>query len=77
MKLSVSLPEKDVEFLDFYMTEHDLDSRSAALQAVLRTLRDLQLQDAYAQAFAEWEGTEDAELWDRTTGDGIEPGEAW
>jgi PemK-like, MazF-like toxin of type II toxin-antitoxin system len=32
MKLSVSLTEKDVEFLDLYVTEHDLDSRSAAIR---------------------------------------------
>jgi Arc/MetJ-type ribon-helix-helix transcriptional regulator len=55
VKLSVSLSEKDVEFLDLYVTEHDLESRSAALQAALRTLRDLELEDAYTQAFLEEE----------------------
>ena len=77
MKLSVSLSEKDVEFLDVYITAHDLETRSAGLKAALRALRDLDLQEAYEQAFEEWEGSEDQRLWDMTTGDGIESGEAW
>lgn len=77
MKLSVSLSEKDVEFLDVYITAHDLETRSAGLQAALRALRDLDLQEAYEQAFEEWDGSEDQRLWDTTTGDGIESGEAW
>jgi Arc/MetJ-type ribon-helix-helix transcriptional regulator len=77
MKLSVSLSERDVEFLDLYVTEHDLQTRSAGLQAALRALRDLELQESYEQAFEEWEGSEDQRLWDLTTGDGIEPGETW
>ncbi len=76
MKLSVSLPEKDVEFLDYYLKMHDLESRSAALQAALRALREVELEDAYEQAWSEWEGSEDAALWDSTVGDGIEPDEA-
>ena len=77
MKLSVSLSEKDVEFLDVYITAHDLETRSAGLQAALRALRDLDLQEAYEQAFEEWDGSEDQRLWDTTTGDRIESGEAW
>jgi hypothetical protein len=73
----VSLSEKDVEFLDFYITTHDLETRSAGLQAALRALRDMDLQKSYEQAFAESEGSEDQRLWDLTTGDGIEPGETW
>lgn len=53
MKLSVSLTEKDVEFLDFYISEHELDTRSAGLQAALRALRDVELEDEYEQAFSE------------------------
>lgn len=77
MKLSVSLSEKDVEFLDTYVTTHDLESRSAAIQRALRTMRDLELAPSYERAWAEWYASEDAELWDSTVGDGIEPDEAW
>jgi len=53
MKLSVSLPPEDVEFLDYYITARDLESRSAALQAAIRALRDLDLQDQYEYAFSD------------------------
>ena len=39
MKVSVSLPGDDVEFLDDYATKQGLDSRSAALQRAVRLLR--------------------------------------
>jgi Arc/MetJ-type ribon-helix-helix transcriptional regulator len=63
MKLSVSLPEKDVEFLDHYLTMHDLESRSAALQAALRALRDLELEDQYTATFQEKEDPAWTESW--------------
>jgi Arc/MetJ-type ribon-helix-helix transcriptional regulator len=65
VKLSVSLTEQDVEFLDFYVTTHDLDSRSAALQAALRALRDVELEDQYEQAFKEQEDPEVLAEWHR------------
>ena len=34
------------------------------------TVEEVELQDAYAAAWAEW-AEEDAEIWDRTAGDGI------
>jgi Arc/MetJ-type ribon-helix-helix transcriptional regulator len=65
MKLSVSLTEKDVEFLDLYVTEHDLDSRSAAIRAALRTLRDLEMADDYASTFMEREDPKALAEWHR------------
>jgi Arc/MetJ-type ribon-helix-helix transcriptional regulator len=76
VKLSVSLAAKDIEFLDHYVTVHDLESRSAAIQRALRTLRDLELAPSYERAWADWYASEDAELWDSTVGDGIESDEA-
>jgi len=35
-------------------------------------LRRRELEAAYEQAYIEWEGTEDADLWDCTSGDGME-----
>ncbi|MCX7521981.1 ribbon-helix-helix domain-containing protein [Microbacterium sp. STN6] len=70
MKISVSLSEEDVEFLDREALSGVYGSRSAAVQAALRLLRESQLGDAYAQAFAEWEDSDDSE-WERTVGDGI------
>ena len=39
MKVSVSLPGEDVQFLDSYAKEQGLDSRSAALHRAIRLLR--------------------------------------
>ena len=73
MKLSVSLPDEDVEFLDAYADEQGLRSRSAALHKAVRLLRGAELGAAYEDAFAEWEKTEDATAWDTTAGDGDAP----
>ena len=48
MKLSVSLPDDDIDFLDGYAREHGIQSRSAAVQRAIRLLRASQLESAYA-----------------------------
>ena len=69
MKVSVSIPEDDVEFLDRYTEAHQIPSRSAALQRAIRLLRASELTDAYAAAFVEWTDSADAESWDVTVAD--------
>jgi Arc/MetJ-type ribon-helix-helix transcriptional regulator len=71
MKLSVSLPEEDVQFLDRYAASQGMASRSAAVHKAVRLLRASELGPAYEEAWAEWEEGEDAELWDSATGDGL------
>lgn len=71
MKVSVSLPEDDVRFLDEYADQRGLDSRSAALQRAVRLLRSAELGAAYEAAWEEWASGEDARLWERTTADGL------
>jgi len=71
MKLSVSLPEEDVEFLDEYAKSHGFTSRSAVVQKAVRLLGRAQLEDAYVAAWSEWDGSEDAELWNQTVADGL------
>jgi Arc/MetJ-type ribon-helix-helix transcriptional regulator len=70
MKLSVSLPEEDVEFIDEYAAEHSVDSRSAVVHRALSLLRAGELGDAYAAAWQEWDSS-DAEAWDATSADGL------
>jgi Arc/MetJ-type ribon-helix-helix transcriptional regulator len=77
MKVSISLPDGDVAFLDAYASENGLESRSAAVQKAVRALRDTGLEAAYTEAFAEWEGTEDAALWEATVADGLDPADDW
>ena len=70
MKVSVSLPNVDVEFLDAYAEREGFPSRSAVLHKAVRLLRASELGAAYEDAWAEWEA-DDGELWDRTSGDGL------
>ena len=72
MKVSVSLPNDDVEFLDEYAREQGLDSRSAALHRAVRLLRAAELPHAYEAAWGEWAAAGEAERWEPTTGDGLE-----
>ena len=71
MKLSVSIPDDDVEFIDTYASTHGLESRSGVVQRALTLLRTSDLGKDYAAAWAEWEGSGDAELWDSVVGDGL------
>ncbi len=71
MKLSVSLSDEDVEYLDTYTKAQGLGSRSAALQRAVRLLRASELGAAYEDAWTEWAASDDAELWDEATADGV------
>jgi len=72
MKVSISLPAEDVEYLDEYARERRLGSRSAALQKAVRLLRAAELGAEYEGAWDEWESSEDAHAWDNTARDGLE-----
>jgi Arc/MetJ-type ribon-helix-helix transcriptional regulator len=71
MKVSVSLAEEDVEFLDEYARSKGMPSRSAVLQRAVRLLRSSELDAAYVNAWDDWVTDEDATLWDVTVGDGL------
>lgn len=69
MKLSVSLPEEDVEFLDAYAQAQGVASRSAVVHRAVRLLRASQLGPAYEDAWDEWVG-DDEQAWEVTAADG-------
>jgi Arc/MetJ-type ribon-helix-helix transcriptional regulator len=71
VKLSVSLPGQDVEFLDAYAKSRGLESRSAAVQEAVQLLRSGELEAAYASAWAEWTQAGDGPLWESTAADGL------
>lgn len=71
MKVSVSIPESDVEFLDDYARSHGIASRSATLHRAIRLLRASELSQHYAAAFAEWEDSGEDKVWDAVVGDGL------
>ena len=71
MKLSVSLPDDDVEFLDRYVERQRVASRSAAVHKAVRLLRASELGPAYERAWSEWSEHDDGEAWEATVGDGL------
>jgi Arc/MetJ-type ribon-helix-helix transcriptional regulator len=72
MKISVSLPEEDIDFLDEYARSLGVPSRSAVIQRAVRLLRAAELGPAYAEAWEEWQTSGDAEAWDTAVGDGVD-----
>ncbi len=74
MKLSVSLPNEDVEFLDEYARTQGYDSRSAVVHRAVRLLRSTELGEAYAEAWSEWSQSGEADVWDAAVGDGLATG---
>jgi Arc/MetJ-type ribon-helix-helix transcriptional regulator len=73
MKVSVSLPDEVVAYLDAYAEQEGLPSRSAALHRAVRLLRSSSLAVEYADAWQEWEEGGSAEAWETPTADGLTP----
>jgi Arc/MetJ-type ribon-helix-helix transcriptional regulator len=71
MKVSVSLPEEDVEFLDAYASSKGFASRSAVVHKAVRLLRASGLGGAYEDAWQEWATESDGDVWDVTIDDGL------
>jgi Arc/MetJ-type ribon-helix-helix transcriptional regulator len=72
MKVSVSLPEDDVAFLDAYAQSQGIVSRSAAVHKAVGLLRATELGDAYSEAFQSWDEDGDTEAWDAVAADGLD-----
>lgn len=71
MKVSISVPDDDIAFLDRYADERGLSSRSAAVQKAIRLLRASELGAAYEDAWAAWADSDDDDLWVRSIDDGV------
>jgi len=71
VKVSVSLPDDDVEYLDRYASMQSLPSRSAALHRAVRLLRASELGAAYEDAWAEWAEAGEDDAWESTASDGL------
>lgn len=70
MKVSVSIPDEDLEFIDRYASEHGVDSRSRVVHRAVSLLRATELGEDYAAAWKEWDQS-DADAWAPTVGDGL------
>jgi Arc/MetJ-type ribon-helix-helix transcriptional regulator len=71
MKLSVSLPEGDVAYLDAYARTRGEQSRSAVLHKAVRALRATELSSSYEDAWDTWATSGEADAWEPTVADGL------
>lgn len=71
MKLSISLPDEDVAFLDERAARRGVGSRSSIVHEAIELLRFAELEDAYAAASEESDTSGDARLWDAVAADGL------
>lgn len=72
MKVSVSLPEEDVAFLDTYAQSQGISSRSAVVHRAVRLLRASELADDYEEAFGSWSAEGEAAAWEVVAADALE-----
>ena len=72
MRSKVRIRQRDATFLDAYAHRWGIPSRSAVLRLAIQKLRHEDLVDSYAMAWAEWDRSPDAALWETTVGDGLD-----
>ncbi len=70
MKISVSLPEEDVAFVDEYAHETVCRVPVRGDSRAIELLRASRLEAEYEAAFAEGDAGEDAKFWDGSSADG-------
>jgi Arc/MetJ-type ribon-helix-helix transcriptional regulator len=70
VKVSVSLPAEDLEFVDEYAKEQR-STRSAVLHKAVRLLRAVGLGAAYEDAWREWAEGREEEAWKLVPDDGL------
>lgn len=73
VKLSISLSDEDVDFIDAWAQQAGLRSRSAVVQRALASLRASDMLSDYADAWDEWSAEGDDASWDAASGDGTAP----
>lgn len=71
-KLSISLPQQQCEFIENYLVDHHLKSRSEVIKEALYLLQQKQLETYYSEANQEIDLA-----YENTSLDGLEENEAW
>jgi Arc/MetJ-type ribon-helix-helix transcriptional regulator len=70
MKVSISLPDEDLTFIDDYASRRNMGSRSSVLHRAIALLREADMESAYATAWDEWSSSGEAGQWEATVQDG-------
>ena len=71
-KLSISLPYQQCEFIEKYLVEHHLKSRSEVIKEALYLLQQKQLETYYSEANQEIDLA-----YEKTSLDGLDENETW
>jgi Arc/MetJ-type ribon-helix-helix transcriptional regulator len=71
MKLSVSLPDEDVAFIDEYAARSGAQSRSSVIHHGISLLRMANLENAYTEAWSEWAADTESDSWETASADGL------
>ena len=72
LKLSISLPRQQIEFIENYQSEHHVKTRSEVIKKALYLLQQAQLEACYREA-----SQMEEDVFDSTTSDGLEDDETW
>ncbi len=73
-KLSISLPESSVLFVEQYRKIYSIATRSEVIDIAVRSLLERELERAYAEAASE---EEQFRAFESTNADGLEDDPAW
>lgn len=73
-KLSISLPESTVLFVEQYRKSYSIGTRSEVIDIAVRSLFERELERAYAEAASE---EEQFSAFESTSADGLEDDSAW
>ena len=65
-KLSISIPDSALQFVERYRKTHSIKTRSEVIQEALALLRERELDTAYRDANVEFDAD-----WDRVSSDGL------
>ncbi|QEO15595.1 antitoxin [Agromyces intestinalis] len=71
MKVSNSLDEADAAFLAADVARGVCESRSAAVAAFIRLLREREFMQSYLDEFELWGRSDGADDWECASGDGL------
>ena len=76
MKVSVSIPDDDVAYVESQVAGGRFPSRSAVIHAAIKSLRTRDLEAQYAEAAREWHESGEQAVWEVTVADGLDD-ETW
>lgn len=76
--MSVSIDPNLAEYIKTYQKQHKVATKSEVIEHAIKALRRAELIEEYKEAMKEWSDNKaEAELWDKTSADGLDLNETW